>query len=145
MTDADAEETDPHAASVHKLANAMLRTAVWPAIGVGVVAVVVAALTVGSDGLFGALVGAGVGLGSSLLTIGMMKASAGLPVMLVMSVALGGYLVKLLLLLLAMTLLRDVAALHPASLALTFLAIILVTAAAEVIAFKRTKIPTLVV
>jgi hypothetical protein len=104
-----------------------------------------ATVLVGADGLFGALVGGAVAFGSSLMTLFLMRWSAPLPVTMVMAVALGGFALKMILLLGVMTALRGVNAFHPLSLALTFLATVLVWAAAEAVAFKRTKIPTVIV
>ena len=80
----------------------------------------------------------------SLLTIFLMRWTGGLHPMFVMAVALGGYVGKMLVLLIVMTLLGGVDALHPTSLALTMLATIMVWAGAEVVAFRKTKIPTIV-
>jgi hypothetical protein len=134
-----------HAESVRTLAAAMLRTAVIPGLVTVAVAAAVATAAAGSAGLYGALVGGGVAFGSSLVTIALMRWSADLPVMVVMTVALGGFVFKIMMLLVVMLALRDVAALHGRSLALTFLATVLVWAAAEAVAFKRTRIPTLIV
>lgn len=135
---------NPHAVSVRRLANAMLRTALVPGLVTVAAGAVIAGLMAGSAGVYGALVGGGIGFASSLLTIVLMRWSADLPVMIVMAVALGGYVLKLMVLLAVMILLGGVAWLHVMSLALTFLATILVWAGAEVAAFKRTKIPTLI-
>ena len=135
----------PHAESVRTLAAAMLRTALVPGLLTVAVAAGAAAAAAGSPGLYGALVGGGVAFVSSLVTIALMRWSAGLPVMVVMTVALGGFVFKMLILLVVMLALRDVAALHGRSLALAFLATVLVWAAAEAVAFKRTRIPTLII
>lgn len=157
MTDAGSNNTDatetpetstepenPHGAVIRNLADTMLRTAL-PATAVTiVVAAVVATVLNGTAGLWGALVGGVVALASSLATFVMMKQSADLPVMFVMAVALGGYVFKILALLVVMMLLREVDAFHTLSLALTVLAAVMVWAGAEVVAFKRTKIPTII-
>ncbi len=145
MTVEDDKTENPHAESVRKLANAMLRTAIWPGLITVALAAAVATAVAGTAGLFGALVGGAVAFGSSLLTIVMMRQSADLPVMMVMSVALGGYVFKILALLIVMILLRGVDGLHVMSLALTVLAPVLVWAGAELVAFKKTKIPTIIV
>lgn len=136
---------NPHGESVRKLARAMLRTAVWPGVITVVLAAAVATVFEGTPGLFGALVGGAVAFGSSLLTIVMMRESADLPVMMVMTIALGGYVFKILVLLIVMILLRGVDGLHTMSLALTVLATVMVWAGAELVAFKRTKIPTIII
>lgn len=138
-------ETDPHAQSVLTLASAMLRTAMVPGlvtVGLGAAA---GALLVGADGFFGALAGGAVAFASSLMTLFLMRWSAGLPVTVVMGVAVGGFALKMVVLLVVMMSLRGVDALHPLSLALTFLATVLVWAGAEAVAFKRTKIPTVII
>jgi hypothetical protein len=142
---ATSSPANPHGESVRTLAAAMLRTAVIPGLVTVAVATGVAAVAAGSAGVAGALVGGGVAVASSLTTIALMRWSAHLPVMVVMTVALGGFVFKMLLLLVVMQVLRDVAALHGRSLALTFLATVLVWAAAEAVAFKRARIPTLIV
>lgn len=144
--DAPAEaDANPHAQSVRTLADAMLRTSIVPGLVTVAAAVVVATVVAGTPGLLGAAVGGVIAFASSLFTILMMKQSADLPVMMVMAIALGGYVFKLLVLLIAMILLRGVEAIHPMSLALTVLATVMVWAGAELVAFKRTKIPTIIV
>lgn len=138
-------ESNPHAKSVLTLADAMLRTALVPALATVALGAVVATVLVGTDGLFGALAGGAVAFGSSLMTLVMMRWSAGFPVVMVMAVALGGFGLKMVVLLGVMIAFRGVDALHPMSLALTFLATVLVWAAAEAVAFRRTKIPTVIV
>lgn len=149
MTDGEAERAEtapnPHAESVRKLASAMVRTAVLPALAAVVLCAAVATVFVGTTGLSGALVGGAVGFGSSLLTILLMRLSADLPVMMVMAIALGGYVFKLLALLVVMVLLKGVDAFHRPALAFSMLAVVMVWAGAEIVAFKRTKIPTLIV
>ncbi len=146
MTEAEnAEVENPHAESVRKLAGAMLRTAISPGLITVVAAAVIATVFAGTAGLLGALVGGAVAFASSLLTIVMMRESADLPVMMVMAIALGGYVFKILALLIVMILLRGVEGLHTMSLALTVLVTVMVWAGAELVAFKKTKIPTIVV
>lgn len=138
------EKRNPHAESVLKLADAMMKTALWPGVATVVIGAIVATVLVGWPGLFGALIGGVIAFGSSLATLWMMRKSSGMEPMAVMAVALGGYIFKLLVLLGVMTALGGVDALHRESLAFTMLAVILVWAAAELIAFKRTKIPTII-
>lgn len=141
---ANTEPENPHGAIVRTLADTMLRTALPVTVVTIAVAAVVATVLNGTPGLWGALVGGVVALASSLATFVMMKQSADLPVMFVMAVALGGYVFKILALLLVMMLLREVDAFHTLSLALTVLAAVMMWAGAEVVAFKRTKIPTII-
>lgn len=138
------DQSNPHAESVRKLAAAMLRSALWPSIVTVILATVVATFLVGVPGLFGALVGGAVAFASSLLTIVFMRWSAGFHPMFVMVVALGGYVVKMVVLLAVMTLLGGAETLHREALAGTMLITILVWTGAEVYGFRKTKIPTIV-
>lgn len=139
------EKTEnPHAQSVLKLADAMYRGALWPGVATVVIGAVVSLIVVGLPGLFGAIVGGVIAFGSSLATLWMMRKTAAMDPMAVMAVALGGYIFKILVLLGVMTLLRNVGFLHSKALAFTMLAVILVWAAAEFVAFRRTKIPTII-
>lgn len=137
-------EDNPHAASVRKLADAMLRTAVGPGLLTVVLGVIVATVWVGASGLLGALIGGVVAFASSLVTIVLMRWTGGMNPMFVMVAALGGYVAKMVVLLVVMTLLGGIDAIHREALAFTMLATIMVWAGAEVLAFKKTKIPTVV-
>ncbi|PKW19785.1 hypothetical protein [Saccharopolyspora spinosa] len=139
-----AETENPHAEIVRKLASAMLRTAVWPGVATVAVGAIVATVLVGVSGLIGALVGGVVAFASSLLTIWLMRFTGGMNPHFVMVAALGGYIGKMIVLLVVMTLLGGVDVIHRESLAFTMLATVMVWAGAEVVAFKRTKIPTIV-
>ncbi|MEU6642066.1 hypothetical protein ABZ863_05900 [Saccharomonospora sp. NPDC046836] len=138
------EKRNPHAEQVQRLADAMLRTALWPAVGVVVTGAVVATVWVGVSGLLGALVGGAVAFASSFATLFMMRKSSAMDPMAVMGIALGGYVFKMLVIFGVMVLLRSVDGLHTLSLALTMMAVILVWAGAEMVAFKRAKIPTII-
>lgn len=139
-----AEPENPHAQSVLKLANAMLRATLLTVPMVVVPAVVVATWLAGSSGLAGSLTGGGLGFLSSVITIAMMRFCANLPPLFVMVVALGSYVLKLLVLFGVLFVLSDVGALDPKALAFTMAAVVIVAAAAEVRAFQRTKIPTII-
>lgn len=143
QTTRDAER-NPHAESVLKLADAMLRYAIPPAAITLVGAAVVALLLEGVAGLLSALIGCAVAAGSSLATLWLMRRTAKLDPMLVMAVAMGGLMFKLLVLLGVMTTLGAIDGLHREALAFSMLAIILVWAGAEAFAFRRTKIPTII-
>jgi|SRR5690606_6927162 len=123
----------------------MLRTALVPGLLTVALGATAGGLLVGVDGLLGAVAGGAVGFASSLMTLFLMRWSAGLPVTVVMGVAVGGFALKMVILLVVMIALRGVDALHPMSLALTFLATVLVWAGAEAVAFRRTKIPTVII
>lgn len=140
----DPAAENPHAKVQRELANSMLRMASWPGLATIVAGVVVSALAVGAAGLWGALVGGVVAAVACLATIVVMRLTAQLPPQMAMSAALGGYLVKIVILLGVMMSLRNVAALHSYSLALTALAVALVVTAAEVYAFWKAKIPTII-
>ena len=73
-----------------------------------------------------------------------MRTTGGMNPAFVMVAALGGYVGKMLVLLVVMTLLGGIAAIHRESLAFTMLATVIVWAGAEVVAFKKTRIPTVV-
>ncbi|MBB5155301.1 hypothetical protein [Saccharopolyspora phatthalungensis] len=139
-----AEPVNPHAEIVRKLAAAMLRTAVWPGVATVAIGAIVATVLVGVPGLIGALVGGVVAFASSLLTIWLMRFTGGMSPHFVMVAALGGYIGKMIVLLVVMTLLGGIDMIHRESLAFTMLATVMVWAGAEVVAFKRTKIPTVV-
>jgi ATP synthase protein I len=138
------EPIDPHAASVLKLANAMFRMSLWPSLATLVLGVVVAWIAVGTTGALGALVGGTIACLSSLLTVFLMRKTATQGPHIVMAASLGGFVGKMLVLLIVMTLLRGVDVLHARSLAFTMIAVVLVAAAADGVAFRRTKIPTII-
>jgi ATP synthase protein I len=134
-----------HGDSTRRLAAAMQRYALWPAIATAVVGIAVCTVLFGLNGGVAALIGGVVACGSSLATLWLMRRSADLNPQMGMVVALGGFVGKLLLLMIVMVSLREVSWLHTKSLAFTTLAVVLVWAAAEAVAFRRTKIPTLIV
>ena len=134
-----------HAESVHKLADAMLRHALWPAVAVVVAGITVSTLVAGLEGTLGALVGGIVAFASSFATLWLMRRTAAMNPMLVLAAALGGFIGKMLVLLVVMLLLGNVGFLQRESLAFTMLAVVVVWAAMDVIAFRRTKIPTLII
>jgi ATP synthase protein I len=136
------ERVNLHARSVRVLSSAMLRTAVWPATATVVLAAVVAGLAVGVSGLLGAVIGGAVVFASSLWTIWLMRVTSALHPISVMAAALGGYVLKMVVLLLVMTLLQGVGGIHAYALGGTMLASILVWAGAEAHAFRRARIPT---
>ncbi|MBM7776510.1 hypothetical protein JOD54_006714 [Actinokineospora baliensis] len=141
---APAPEIDPHAKSLLTLANAMFRYALWPSLATIAVGAVVFALINGAPGLWGALVGGLLAAASSLLTLLLMRKTAHLGPHIGMAASLGGFVGKLLVLMLVMTALRGVDALHAESLGITMVAVVLVAAAAEAVAFRRTKLPTII-
>ncbi|WP_037320048.1 hypothetical protein [Amycolatopsis orientalis] len=137
-------EENPHAKVVLQAANAMMKASlklVPPAV---LVCVVVFTILKGQPGLLGSAIGGVLAVGSALATLGLMRFSAGLDPMFVMVIALGGYVLKLILLFGALTLLRGVDSVHPMALGVTMIVAILVAAAVEFAAFRKTKIPTII-
>ncbi|HWO69088.1 MAG TPA: hypothetical protein VNO31_54570 [Umezawaea sp.] len=133
-----------HAGVVRGLAGAMFRGALIPTVVTVVLGVVVFGVLYGLPGALGALVGGLVIIASSLATLWLMHRTAALEVHFVMAAALGGFMLKMLVLLGVMILLRDVSYLHANSVAITMVATILVTAAMEARASKRSKTPNVI-
>jgi ATP synthase protein I len=134
-----------HGEAVTRLADAMLRHALWPAVATTVIGVVVASVMFGVRGGVSAFVGAAVGFASSLGTWWLMRKTAALNPMMVMTGALGGFVGKMIVLLLVLMVLREITWLHIKSLAFTMLAVVIVWAVMDTVAFRRTKLPTLIV
>jgi len=141
----DTDQPRTHAESVTKLADAMLRYAVWPATATALVGIVVASVMYGANGGVAALIGGLVAFGSSLATWWLMRKTAALNPMMVMTGALGGFVGKMIILLLVLMVLREITWLHTKSLAYTMLAVVIVWAVMDTVAFRRTKLPTLIV
>ena len=134
-----------HGEAVTRLADAMLRYAIWPALVTMVIGIVVASVMFGARGGVAALVGGAVACASSLATWWLMRKTAALNPMMVMTGALGGFVGKMIILLLVLMVLREITWLHTKSLAFTMLAVVVVWAAMDTVAFRRTKLPTLIV
>lgn len=134
-----------HGEAVTRLADAMLRYAIWPAAVTTVIGVVVASVMFGAQGGVAALIGGIVAFGSSLATWWLMRKTAAMNPMMVMAGALGGFVGKMIVLLLVLMVLREITWLHTKSLAFTMLAVVIVWAAMDTVAFRRTKLPTLIV
>lgn len=141
---AGAPAVTTHAESVRALAAAMLRVGVWFGALAGLGALLVAAAFAGWPGLLGAGLGVAVGFASALFTIGLMRLSAPLPVEAVFGAVLGGYVVKIGLLLAVAAPLREIGQLDRLAFALSVLAVVVAWAVAEVVAFRRTPIPTII-
>jgi hypothetical protein len=138
------EQENPHAKVVLQAARAMTKASLLvtpPAVGV---CIALFSFLNGLPGFLGSLVGGVLAMLASLSTLGMMRFSAGQDPMFVMVIALGGYVVKVVLLFGALTLLKGVTALHPMSLGITMIVAIMLAAAAEFAAFRKTKIPTII-
>ena len=128
-----------------RLADAMLRYAIWPAVATVVVGIVVASVLNGVQGGVSALIGGIVAFGSSMATWWLMRKTAAMNPMMVMTGALGGFIGKMIILLLVLMVLREITWLHTESLAYTMLAVVIVWAAMDTVAFRRTKLPTLII
>jgi hypothetical protein len=139
------DQPKSHGEAVTRLADAMLRYALWPVVGVAVVGIVVASVLYGVSGGVSALVGAVVAFGSSLATWWLMRKTAAMNPMMVMVGALGGFAGKMIVLLLVMMVLREISWFHLRSLAYTMLAVVIVWTVMDTVAFRRTKLPTLIV
>ncbi|GLZ39117.1 hypothetical protein [Actinokineospora sp. NBRC 105648] len=137
-------EADPHTQALLTLARAMFRYALWPSLATLVLGAVVFGVLKGTPGVFGALVGGALACFSSLLTLALMRKTANQGPHIAMAASLGGFVGKLLVLLLVMTALRGVDALDPKSLGITMIAVVLVAAGAEALAFRRTKLLTII-
>ena len=134
-----------HGEAVTRLADAMLRYALWPGVGTGVLGIVVFGVLFGIPGAVSALIGAVIACASSLGTWWLMRRTAALNPMMVMTGALGGFVGKMIILLVVMTVLREISYIHVKSLAYTMLAVVIVWAALDTVAFRRTKLPTLII
>jgi ATP synthase protein I len=137
-------DRNPHTEALLTLAGAMFRYAIWPSLAVGALGVLLFGLVNGGPGAFGAGVGAALAIASSLLTLFLMRKSANAGPHMAMAASLGGFVLKLLALLLIMAALKGVDALHPESLGITMIAVVVVAAGAEAFAFRRTKLPTII-
>lgn len=142
-TETEAQE-NPHAKVVLQAARAMTKASLLVTPPAVVVCIALFSILFGLHGFLGSLVGGVLAMLASLSTLGLMKFSAGQDPMFVMVIALGGYVVKVVLLFGALTLLKGVTALHPLSLGITMIVAILLAAAAEFAAFRKTKIPTII-
>src|ERR1041384_426717 len=111
----------------------MLRTALWPAVATVVIGVVVCSVLYGPRGGVAALVGGVVAFASSLATWWLMRKTANLNPMMVMTGALGGFIGKMIILLLVLMVLLEVTWLHTESLAYTMLAVVIVWAAMDTV------------
>ena len=137
-------QENPHAKVVLQAARAMTKASLLVTPPAVIVCIVLFSILNGLHGFLGSLVGGVLAMLASLSTLGMMKFSAGQDPMFVMVIALGGYVVKVIVLFGALTLLRGVTALHPMSLGITMIVAIMLAAAAEFAAFRKTKIPTII-
>ncbi|WP_007023385.1 hypothetical protein [Saccharomonospora iraqiensis] len=143
--DTDAEVAAEHARSVYALAAAMLRWGLRLAVPTSLITVAIATLVAGGPGLAGAGFGVVLGFGSALVTLMMMRLAARRPVNALLGFALGGYGIKMAALLLVMLVLDGVDTVSRPALAFGMLVAVVAWAAGEVVAFLRTRTPTIVV
>jgi ATP synthase protein I len=134
-----------HGEAVTRLADAMLRYALWPSVATAVIGIVVFGVLHGVSGAVSALIGAVVAGGSSVGTWWLMRKTAALNPLMLMTAALGGFVGKMIVLLLVMMGLREISYIQVQSLAYTMLAVVIVWAVLDHIAFRRTKLPTLII
>lgn len=142
---ADAAVRAEHARSVHALADATLRWGMRLSLPLTLLVVGIATVSAGAAGLVGAGFGAALGFGSSLVTLTMMRIGATRPPSSLLGLALGGYALKMSVLLVVMLLLNDVDGFSRPALAFGMLVVVVAWAAAEVVAFRKTKTPTIVI
>jgi hypothetical protein len=143
VSETEAQE-NPHAKPVVEAARAMTKASLLVTPPAVLVCIVLFSILNGLHGFLGSLVGGVLALLASLSTLGLMRFSAGQDPMFVMVIALSGYVVKVLVLFGALTLLKGVTALHPLSLGITMIVAILLAAAAEFAAFRKTNIPVII-
>ncbi|WP_424188996.1 hypothetical protein ACOBQX_11620 [Actinokineospora sp. G85] len=134
----------PHGRALLTLAGAMFRYALWPSLATAVLGVVLFGVLRGGPGLVGALIGGALAIVSSLATLALMRATADLGPHFGLAASMGGMILKLALLTAVMLPMRGVEAVDSKALAITMIAVVLVTAAAEAIAFRKTKLPTII-
>ncbi|WP_243792456.1 hypothetical protein [Saccharopolyspora gloriosae] len=140
----DDAPVNEHARVVRALADAMLRMSVLPVAITVVVAAIAGYFAAGVPGVAGAVTAGMVASGASLFTLWLMHRTAGMASMFVLGASMGGFLIKMFALLVTMMALRGVEAVDAMTLALTFIAMVLVWATSEAVAFRRTKVPTIV-
>ncbi|WP_433869899.1 hypothetical protein [Saccharopolyspora sp. CA-218241] len=142
--DADAPRVNPHAQTVRTLSDAMLRTAALPVGGTVLIAAAIGFAVAGVPGIAAAVTAGVVTTGASLFTMGLMRVTAPMAPSMAMGAVLGGFFVKMFVLLLTMSALSGVDAVHSGTLAATFGVMVLVWAAAQLVAFRRTRTPTVI-
>ncbi len=123
----------------------MLRWGMRVSVPGALITVGVAILAAGTPGLLGAGLGVVLGFGSALVTIAMMRMAAPRQPSALMGFALGGYALKMSALLVVMLLLQDVSGFSRPALAFGMLVTVIAWAVAEVVAFRTTKTPTIIV
>ncbi|MBP2323183.1 hypothetical protein JOF56_003568 [Kibdelosporangium banguiense] len=133
-----------HTEALQRLAEAMLRWQAKVMVPALLVAVVVFTVLNGMAGLLGAGIGAVAACASSMFTFWLMRISAKHGPHAGLAAALGGLIVKMIILMVVFLPLRGVEAVHSYSLAITMLVGILTAAAADMMAFRKTNLPTII-
>jgi ATP synthase protein I len=126
------------------MVRATFRGALWGTLVAVAIGVLLAGVFVGWYGVFGALVGGALGVGSFMLTQVMMRQVAAVNMNMLLVAMLGGFLAKMLVLFGALTLLGRVEELHRMSLALTLLGTIIVSGTIEAMAFRKNQVPGII-
>jgi ATP synthase protein I len=126
-------------ATLRALAAAMFRGAAAAAAVTWTASAVVAAVLGGLPGALSAAVGGALAVASSLLTLWLIRRTAAQAPQVVMIASLGGFLLKMIVLLAALSLLGRIEGLDRTALALTMLAVFLVVAGAEAVASARMR------
>ncbi|MBA8825185.1 hypothetical protein FHX42_002536 [Saccharopolyspora lacisalsi] len=127
-----------------RLARAMVRPAMTATLLTGGVAVAVAAVVAGVEGVLGAVFGTLLVIGCCWINVAVMRWMATSAPLMVMAAALGGYCTKFSILLTLLLLLADTTLFDMDSFALAILATVVAWTAAEVVGFTRARVPTVI-
>ncbi|HLV07300.1 hypothetical protein [Thermocrispum municipale] len=140
MTEESKQYAETQSEAVRAYATAVVRTALVPCLAIGALALVLGTVFAGLPGLAGSAVGAVLAIGSSLATVGLIRAVADQPARSIMSALLGSFMCKVFVLLLVGLALRDASWLEPYALGLTVAALVVAWAGLEVLAWRKTQI-----
>lgn len=130
-----------HEGVLLRVANAMMRAAVVPMLATVGLGVLVFGVLYGPRGALGALVGGLVVSILSIATLLLMRRTAALDVNRMMAAAFGGFMVKMALLFVVLSVVRHFDVFHLRSVAITMVATIVVAAAVEARAATKTRMP----
>ncbi len=130
-----------HEGVLLRVANAMMRAAVVPMLATVGLGVLVFGVLYGPSGALGALVGGLVISVLSIATLLLMRRTAALDVNRMMAAAFGGFMVKMVLLFIVMSVVRNFDVFHLRSVGITMVATIVVAAAVEARAATKTRMP----
>lgn len=129
--------------ALRALAADMRRAVLGAVAVVGPVAVVVCWFVAGSGGVLGAVLATAFGAGSALFTLWLMRRTAGREPRAVMLASFGGFLQKMIVLLVALMAADAIPLVHRMSLAVTLLVVLITVTAAEGWAAYRSRPPVL--